>query len=333
MNLVEHSVTEYNTDDGYLPLFPSDEALILLEKAGRTCYKSEKEDITASSAKAFCYRMFKSGHMSVIEHSNLVFVASFKFPSTDIDYTFFVKDEQIVNVLNLFNSPFIKIDSSFVYSSDNKSIVMLGHFQSNLRGWIEKFIYDTDEFENFEQIYNTIIERVTMVLSKVFTNVTVEKKNKDIPYSMRRKAFRIVTNRSNLAELTRHRKDIAFSVESQRYVDAKEGVTFIQPYWFPKDDEEQTEDMKTAVIATKEAFLASENFYKALRDCGRSKQESRVVLNNGAATVIFVTANTKEWKHIFNLRCSSAADPEMQKMMGMVKTECDKNKDEYGYEI
>ena len=41
--------------------------LELIEKAGRTCYKSE-DKITNSSAESFVKRIIKNGHHSVIEH-------------------------------------------------------------------------------------------------------------------------------------------------------------------------------------------------------------------------------------------------------------------------
>ncbi len=41
-----------------------------IERAGRTCYKSE-DKITDTSAAAFVKRIIKSGHHSVIEHANL----------------------------------------------------------------------------------------------------------------------------------------------------------------------------------------------------------------------------------------------------------------------
>lgn len=46
------------------------EILTLIEKAGRTCYKSES-NITESSAKSFVGKIIKSGHLSVIEHASL----------------------------------------------------------------------------------------------------------------------------------------------------------------------------------------------------------------------------------------------------------------------
>jgi len=51
---------------------PSDRAHspLLLEIAGRTCYKSET-DINEDSAAAFVTRLIESGHESVIEHFNI----------------------------------------------------------------------------------------------------------------------------------------------------------------------------------------------------------------------------------------------------------------------
>lgn len=46
-----------------------DLSLQRIERAGRTCYKSE-DAITLESAKAFCARILKRGHESVIEHSS-----------------------------------------------------------------------------------------------------------------------------------------------------------------------------------------------------------------------------------------------------------------------
>lgn len=46
---------------------PGEEILIQIEKAGRTCYKSE-DRIDAGTAQAFVAKVLNSGHHSVIEH-------------------------------------------------------------------------------------------------------------------------------------------------------------------------------------------------------------------------------------------------------------------------
>jgi len=51
-------------------LFMQPELLQLIEKAGRTCYKSESM-ITNDSAEKFAKRIVKRGHHSVLEHANI----------------------------------------------------------------------------------------------------------------------------------------------------------------------------------------------------------------------------------------------------------------------
>ena len=48
----------------------SEYILTSLEKAGRTCYKSEKE-ITFDTAKKFVSKLIKKGHESVVEHQSI----------------------------------------------------------------------------------------------------------------------------------------------------------------------------------------------------------------------------------------------------------------------
>lgn len=43
----------------------------IIEKAGRTCYQSERGPITPETAARFVKRLMRSGHVSVIEHSLL----------------------------------------------------------------------------------------------------------------------------------------------------------------------------------------------------------------------------------------------------------------------
>ena len=53
-------------------LTPVDPPAILarIERAGRTCYRSENR-ITADSAANFVRSIIKSGHLSVIEHESI----------------------------------------------------------------------------------------------------------------------------------------------------------------------------------------------------------------------------------------------------------------------
>lgn len=50
--------------------------LLRIEKAGRTCYRSEHRDITPESADKFVRMVLRRGHESVIEHSSLSVIFS-----------------------------------------------------------------------------------------------------------------------------------------------------------------------------------------------------------------------------------------------------------------
>lgn len=58
----------------------------------------------------------------------------------------------------------------------------------------------------------------------------------------------------------------------------------------------------------------SEASYFALLGAGYSPQEARVVLPNSLKTEVVMTAPVQEWLHFFNLRCSTAAHPQMREV-------------------
>jgi thymidylate synthase (FAD) len=55
--------------------------------------------------------------------------------------------------------------------------------------------------------------------------------------------------------------------------------------------------------------------YKELRRIGWSPQQARSILPNSLKTEIVVTANFREWLHIFQLRTAPAAHPQMREIM------------------
>jgi thymidylate synthase (FAD) len=121
----------------------------------------------------------------------------------------------------------------------------------------------------------------------------------------------ITCDRGVSHELVRHRI-ASYSQESTRYVGYDE-ITVIKPSFF-KDGSKEYHLWETAMAA-------SEKLYAALRRSGASLQEARSVLPNSLKTEIMVTANLREWKHIFSLRCSSAAHPQIREIMIPIRDE------------
>lgn len=111
-------------------------------------------------------------------------------------------------------------------------------------------------------------------------------------------------------ELVRHRM-ASFAQESTRYCNYSQDkfgneITVIQPYFF-EDGPKWT--------AWRRAMESAEERYFELLIKGATAQEARSVLPNSLKTEIVVTANYREWRHIFTLRCSPAAHPQMREVM------------------
>lgn len=122
---------------------------------------------------------------------------------------------------------------------------------------------------------------------------------------------RFIIDRGVSHELVRHRI-ASFAQESTRYCNYSKDkfdneITVIRPCYLDKKSAEYD--------IWKRAMEYAENSYFDLLCKGQSPQEARAVLPNSLKTELVVTANYREWRHIFELRCGKAAHPQMQKIM------------------
>lgn len=182
--------------------------MLRIERAGRTCYQSYRNDITEESSKNFVNMLVKRGHLSVIEHSLM-----------------------------------------------------------------------TVRFSN---------------VSRGFTH-----------------------------EMVRHRL-ASFSQESTRYVDyAKKGAKKIDLDNFQvkltspphQDPEKKVELSDGTKLSFKEMGEQVEEFYRALRKSGWKPEDARQILPIGIKAEIIVSANFREWHHIFSLRTTRFAHWEIRGVM------------------
>ncbi len=118
---------------------------------------------------------------------------------------------------------------------------------------------------------------------------------------------RFTTNRGVTHELVRHRM-CSFAQESTRYVRYDGNMEFIEPVWWHKSSDEQKK-------LWEKAMTDAEAHYLKLLETGWKPQEAREVLPNSLKTEIVVKANIREWRHIFDLRCSAGAHPQIRELM------------------
>lgn len=118
-------------------------------------------------------------------------------------------------------------------------------------------------------------------------------------------------------EIVRHRM-ASYCQESTRYCnyakDEFQGeITVIEPCYLEKDS--------PGYFYWEAACQKAENAYFDLLDYGCSAQEARAVLPNSLKTELVMTANVREWRHFFKLRCSPAAHPQMREVALMALEE------------
>ncbi len=122
---------------------------------------------------------------------------------------------------------------------------------------------------------------------------------------------KFITDRGVTHELVRHRV-ASFSQESTRYCNYAKGkfgsqITLIKPaFWYDND---------AAYNIWVQAMENAEKYYFDLLMSGATAQEARTVLPNSLKAEIIMTANFREWRHIFRLRCSEAAHIQIRDLM------------------
>lgn len=122
---------------------------------------------------------------------------------------------------------------------------------------------------------------------------------------------RFVCDRGVSHELVRHRL-AAYSQESTRYCNYSKNkfgsyITVIHPMTILPDTDEWWL-WQTAMEN------AEDSYFKMIR-AGVRPEIARGVLPNDLKTEVVMTANFREWRHVFKLRCSSAAHPHIRALM------------------
>lgn len=140
----------------------------------------------------------------------------------------------------------------------------------------------------------------------------------------------LMTSRDVMAELTRHRL-ASFCIESQRYVNESKddgGIKFIRPMFYrPFDPDYDYKNKNVLYEASRkwdDAMELAEDEYNQLISMGMKNEDARKVLPNSTACRIVMKVNLRELLHIYSLRSSPAAYPEMRQLMALMKPEVDK---------
>ena len=123
-------------------------------------------------------------------------------------------------------------------------------------------------------------------------------------------AVHLITDRAVMAQLTRHRI-ASYAIMSQRYVNYSKdkfgnSIEFIQPNGL---SDAAYDNWVGACKVAEAAYMVM------TKDLGTPAEVARSVLPNCTATSIYMSANIREWRALFNLRCDSHAQSDIRDLM------------------
>ena len=296
--------------------------LRLIEVAGRTCYKSE-DKITDDSAMKFVTMLLEKGHTAMIEHAS---------------ECMYVDDIIYEDVLKCEDRPFINIEDdgkckiisgnlwalkAFCreYAVNRPKIIVSAYNMMYYLACRFPWLYPESEDWNRVGVVNPWYPKQLEMLIPLYGFIRHASEDGRSPKHVWR-TVKFVTNRGVTHELVRHRP-VSYAQESTRYVNyGGQDMAFVQPIWAPNLDQiangVSNED-ESAYANFYASCFSSAKQYKKLIDLHWPPQYAREVLPNALKTEIVVSANLPEWKHIFKMRCSKAAHPQIRELMMPVR--------------
>ena len=112
---------------------------------------------------------------------------------------------------------------------------------------------------------------------------------------------KFIISRAIANEIVRHRL-ASYSQESTRYCNYKDGIQVVMP------------EVVVNQYAYIDACQHAEDAYIELLSEGNKPEIARGVLPNDLKTELIMTANLREWRHFFKMRCDYHAHPEMRRI-------------------
>lgn len=271
--------------------------LSLIERVGRTCYKSTSE-YTEETARKFFNMLASKGHYSMFEHANLVFQlnTSYWFEEV-INCTAY--DTELINALRYFNvtqfGDRILISGSIRAFNECTIYPIRNLLWKCENDGEEIYHYDTTEHLTSPCPYTGNLSGVRYIKDlNTLSNLTSDEVLAHTYMTLDIECDRGITH-----ELVRHR-NCAFAQESTRYCNYT-ADKFGDDIYFMRPPEIALKDLKK-YEKMKQAYADSEKLYKELVTGGLAPEFARGILPTALKSEIVITANLKEWKHIIDLR-------------------------------
>ena len=316
-------------------LAPSDEtrALRLVELCGRTAYKSE-DKITGDSARKFVLMLKSHGHLSVLEHSNIVLRVERNGDASSGGETAPVSFEMMLDALRE-RLGFHRIrpldsggDGFFISGNFRAWIDTLDHLKERKR-LHDFFLQNLDRF--FPALFSdpgaagresAADCRASLVSEEEQLELLKSDPSSDLPVFV----FKFVCDRGITHEVVRHRV-FSFTQESTRYVNyGNRGMVLILPEeLYNSYDDAKGELAPDDLLAGEWRKRTEILFHWYGEDLARGLRPeiARDILPNLLKSELFVSGRWSGWKHFIMLRDSSQAHPRIRLLAKEVRNHFD----------
>lgn len=248
-----------------------------IERAGRTCYKSE-DKITKDSASKFVERMVKSGHGAMLEHGTVYLKVT-------------CKDTDCVTLSMFYgHNKYSKV----THSEDNK----VYYITTNYRVLVEnnhlgdfKYLCEPTEFHERRITVRFVCDRG---VSHEF---------------VRHRVFSFAQESTRYCNYSKDKfgNELTFIIPC--WTNIPEGD--YGDIFNPKEPDITLAPNEYAFI---DILRISEKYYIGLTSYEWKAQEARAILPNSLKTELVMTGFISDWQHFFGLRCDKAAHPQAREL-------------------
>jgi len=301
-------------------LAPSDEdrALRLIELCGRTAYKSE-DKITEDSAKKFVLMLKSRGHLSVLEHSNIVLKVE-KDPAAQVPggpdpITFADLLQALTDRLGFHRVLPVNSGAGFLMSGNFRawietldSLKALGHIHGFFAKNLSRFFPSIFQWQGQQE---TVPSRASLVEEEEQLELLKTDPYFDLPVFV----FRFICDRGITHEIVRHRA-FSFTQESTRYVNyGDKGMVLIVPEELYNSYDEAKGCLVPDDLLAGEWLKRGELLFHWYREDlarGLRPEIARDILPNLLKSEILVSGRWSGWKHFILLRDAGGAHPRVR---------------------
>ena len=255
-----------------------------IERAGRTCYKSE-DKITEDSAKEFVDRMIKSGHGAMLEHGTVYLAMPIEtmIPIEANGWGKYTKNpySKGFKVCNVDGQKRVAITTNLRVLVEN--------------GWLDDLQYICEPTEYHEK-------RITV---KFITDQGILRE------FTRHRVFSFAVESTRYCNYTKDKFSNEVTFIQPNWISDEDVENYHMDFGYFTD---QDANHITAIDRFMSALKNAEYFYIALIKLGWKPQQARNILPLATKCDMIMTGFVSDWKHFFELRDAASAHPQAQEL-------------------